>query len=229
MDTTPCHGHIAKGSPRSWSPATARIQQLRLTGLLLNSLVSILKLVWAFLPLMMKWPETWIRKTVFCSKWAYHKASKQYSLWPDGSLKRKIQTTEVWKQAYSQPMEESHVLPSNTVFPASSILWLLGSSKTLASISLSSIIFEACLWLCFLQEAVTFFSLVVCPYTAGSLPALPPPPTAPAASWLQKLLPASPSPAALRVEGTSFSLQQLCQPAWDNQTVFHCAARPWAL
>lgn len=200
---------IAKWTPRSWSPAAARIQQLHLTGLLLNSLVSILKLVWAFLPLRLKWPETWSRKTVFFSRSAYHKASKLYNLWPDSSLRWKIQTAEVWKQAYSQPMGGRHALSSNPVFPASSILRLLGSKEILASNSLSPTAFEACLWVCSLQKAATCCSLVVCPCAAGSLPALPPPPAPPATSWLWKVSPDRVSPAALGVEGNSFSATAL--------------------
>lgn len=193
---------IAKWTPRSWSPAAARIQQLHLTRLLLNSLVSILKLVWAFLPLMLKWPETWSRKTVFFSRWAYHKASKLYNLWPDSSLRWKIQTAEVWKEAYSQPMGGRHALPSNPVFPASSILLLLGSNGTLASKSLSPTAFEACLWVCSLQKESSHLLLSCSLSLCRRLPACSASSSSPTCHVLApKVSPDRVSPAALRVEG----------------------------
>lgn len=117
--------------------------------------------LWAFLPLVLKQPETWSTKTVFFWKWTYHKASKLYSQGLGSSLRWKIQITVLKNKPTASPWQGvTSFLP--IFFSQPAVFCGFWAPTKLSSKSLASTVFEAFLGVCSLQKAATCIFLVWC-------------------------------------------------------------------
>lgn len=174
--------------PRSQCPSASRTQQLHFTRILSNQ-------------------SPFLKECELFSLWCWNDQSPGVENLSPQSIPQGMQDQDIydqilfkvenpkpkiWKQVYSQLMEERHVLSSSPLFPTNNILQLLWHPNFFLPQSLRPIHASVPY-----RKHLKWFFLIICACATGLLSTLPPP-TPPPTSWLWKLL-----PAALGEEGFS--------------------------